>query len=69
MAESSASGAPTIKIPSEIQLRQAGVHGPTNERKPPLATSITNYSRRLSKESLEELEKVLAKRDLKREPV
>ena len=69
MAENSAGGAPTITIPSEIQLRKAGVPMPMNERKPPLAKSITNYRRRLSKESLEELEKVLAKKDLKPEPV
>lgn len=69
MAENSAGGAPTITIPSEIQLRQAGVHIPTNERKLPLTTSIANYSRRLSKESLEGLEKVVAKRDGKPEPV
>jgi hypothetical protein len=69
MVESSASGAPTITIPSEIQLRQAGASVPTNERNPHLPTSIANYSRRLSKESLEELEKVRAKRDVKPEPL
>jgi hypothetical protein len=69
MAESSAGGAPTITIPSEIQLRQAGVPVPTDERKQPLPTSIANYSRRLSKENLEGLEKVRAKRDGKPKPV
>ncbi len=69
MAESSAGGAPTITIPSEMQLRQADVPVPSNEGKTSLPTSIANYSRRLSKESLEGLEKVVAKRDGKPEPV
>jgi hypothetical protein len=69
MAESSDVGAATVTIPPEIHLRQAGIPVPiTQNRNPPLPTSIASYNRRLSRESREEMEKTRAKQDPKRGP-
>ncbi|KAN0101918.1 hypothetical protein V8E51_012428 [Hyaloscypha variabilis] len=59
MTESSAVGAPIVPIPSEILYRSETTPGVPliNPVPPPLPTSIASYQRRLSKDSLKQVEK------------